>query len=135
MQDNQILTDLAARLEAAPEGSPELDRMIGEALRIQPHMATRGDATRVDQIYPAWLPYTTSTEAALSLWDTPDIGRGYPRRGINLFYAVLPGGKMAWAATAWELKDGNLVILHVGEGQHRSRPLSACIAAIKGSAT
>jgi len=114
--------ELIARLEAATEGSAALDVHI--------ELAIRGIARQEPRVPD----YTTSLDAALTLWDTPDIGHDYPRRGINLFYAVLPGGKMAWNANAWELKDGSSVILRLGQADHRSRPISACIAALKARA-
>jgi hypothetical protein len=114
-----ITDDLIARLEAASKGNRELDIAI---------FAKAAPGTHSVMLVP---PYTISLDAALTLWGTPDLDRGYPRRGINLFYAVLPGGKMAWNATAWELKDGNSVILHIATRHHRVRAISACLAALE----
>ncbi len=143
--------ELIARLEAATKGSRELNALICGLVEGngQP-IATVGvptynppryfcnprpavDWIGYDILYIA-MPYTTSLDAALTLWDTPALDRGYPRRGINLFYAVLPGGKQAWNADAWELKDGNSVIMRLGMGTHRCRPISACIAALRACA-
>ena len=130
------LEQLIARLEAASVGSLELSAeierdVVGHMVHEWPFWfrATSFDGVANSAVVPG-IPYTESVEAALALWETPEIGRGYPRRGINLFYAVLPGGKMAWVAQAWELRDGNSVIDRVGQGQHRIRPIAACIAAL-----
>ena len=115
--------DLIARLEAATEGSADLDYEIWNSLGTGP--------LRLSDKPRSIKRYTESLDAALTLWDTPELDHGYPRRGVNLFYAVMPGGKLAWNADAWEQKDGSSVILRLGLGIHRCRPISACIAALK----
>src|SRR5260221_9738217 len=108
------MDEIIKRLEAATEGSRELDYDIHESIGWQDNDEcgwSRGDE-RTDPSCPA---YTTSLDAALTLWGTPDLDGDYPRRGVNLFYAVLPGGKQAWRAIAWQVKNGASNIMWIGE--------------------
>lgn len=121
--------ELIAKLEQAEAGSRDFDIEIHKALG---HKATNEKALAPDQI-ESWFRvfarhYSTSLDAALTLWDEP--GKQW-RHGINLLYDIMPGGKMAWRSIAWE-SDGQ-IIQQKAEGSHKSRPVSACIAALKAT--
>jgi hypothetical protein len=137
------LAELIARLEAATGPDPNLDAEIEAALRggepahrtasrhqFGPSVVLNHGAGNPWDGWEGARSFTGSLDAALTLWGTA-LDRGFPRRGVNLFYSVQPGGKLHWAASAWEWKDGASVIVRRGEGQHRMRPISACIAALR----
>mgnify|MGYP003393035213 CR=1 FL=1 len=90
------MTDLIARLEAATEGSRELDAEIGAkfgALRY-----TRNAPNISNQ--PIWPPYTTSIDAALTL-----VPEGWT--GHLMWQSVAPGAKALNMADCWFLRHGH----------------------------
>jgi hypothetical protein len=138
------IADLIARLATATAPDPHLDAEIEAALhggepayraasrhQFGPSVVLNHGAGNPWDGWESARSFTGSLEAALTLWETPRLDRDFPRRGINLFYSVQPGGKLHWAAVAWEWKDGSSVILQHGDGRHLIRPISACIAALR----
>ena len=113
--------EMIAKLEAAPEGSHELDVAIA---RTMPDVYwTFG---------PPPKPWTTSLNAAMALWCTPIVD-GHVGRGVNLWYDFKPGGKLYRRAVAWEGKFGGGV-RHCEPGNHRDAVIATCIAALNGLA-
>lgn len=101
------MDDLIARLEAAPEGSRELDQDIFFAVHDQDREAYRAVGP------PGVLPYTTSLDAALTL---------------------VPEG-CQWGLEVWGENGGNAAWVMPPHG-HPSRyaatpALAICIAALK----
>lgn len=101
------MEELIAKLEAATEGSRDLDWFIGKAVGVIP-VAWLDTHRSAD-----FLSYTTSLDDAMTLAD--DL------RGLMLYRATQPdmGGK------DWGLSSGSIRI------RARSWPFAICIAALK----
>lgn len=82
------------------------------------------------EIVTNWPRYTASVDAALTLWSEP--GR-YWAKGVNTFYAIMPGGKMIWRSAAWSSDES--FIPHLAHGDHKERAISVCLASLKARDT
>jgi len=136
------LTDLIAKLEAAAEGSHELNRAMGLAIG-ELHLDAKGDLYRIDRhdgshtyggsgdetiITPRW---TTSLDAIVAL-----IERKLPGWGGMVSFGALTCGATLHTADLWgpvtetgETEDGIAIQLRPEEhGENRKPALALCVA-------
>lgn len=135
------LTEIIERLEKASKGSRYLDADIYEALGFRVKREPQNwnniawkygkrDARGQLRCWYGMERLTTSLDAAESLWASADpLPKRKPYRALQYWNDYLPGGNAIWRVKALE-SNGNMTF-EVAIGQHKSKRIAACIAALK----